>query len=137
MILRNMYNNGIMLWQESGMSDGFASIIQQVDSNVCIIHTPPNEEYPYGAAILWPRHKFGDHLWARVIIPGCVVGAGIYTVDGPATVISVYAPNSKQSLVSQAMNKYLAKWCKEDVVIIGGDFNFKTAGSHIRKRCTL
>ena len=128
-ILHRMYRNGILLWQETGMSDGLASIIQQVDSNVCIIHTPPNNEYPYGSAILWPRHKFGDHLWAREIIPGCVIAAGVNTADGPATIISVYAPNNRQSLVSQALKKYLDKWCNEDVVVVGGDFNFNNGGT--------
>ena len=128
-LLRDMYSAGFLLWQETGMSDGLASIIQQVDPNVSIAHTPPNEQFPYGAAILWPRHKYGDQLWTRELIPGCAVAAGVHTADGPVTLISVYAPNNKQAAVLQVLRKYFEKGNLDPVVIVGGDFNFRNGGS--------
>ena len=40
-IILRIYTNGIFLWQETVMTDGRASIMQQTDPNICIIHTPP------------------------------------------------------------------------------------------------
>lgn len=103
--------------------------MKQVDSNVCIVHAPPNETHPFGAATLWPCHRFGEHLWARALVPGCAVVAVLHTSDGPIMVVLVYAPSQKQDTTADALRRYLAKWCKEDIVIVGGDFEFNNGGS--------
>ena len=126
-IIALTYRVGIVLWQETGMTDALAATIQQYDPNIIIIHSPPNDQYPYGTAILWPRHKFGDPLWMCTIVPGCIIAAAVNTGDGPAVIMSTYMPRSKLTECADSIKHFLPHIRNYPTVIIGGDFNYRSA----------
>jgi hypothetical protein len=125
-IIALTYRTGIVLWQETGMTDALAATIQQYDPNIAIVHSPPNNLYPYGTAILWPRHRYGDPLWTSTIVPGCIVATAINTGDGPAVIISAYMPRSKLNDCADSIQRFIPHIQNYPIIIIGGDFNFKS-----------
>ena len=120
------YRVGIVLWQETGMTDALAATIQQYDPNIVIVHTPPNNVYPYGSAILWPRHKFGDPMWMCTIVPGCIIAAALNTGDGPAVIMSAYMPRSKLTECADSIKQFLPHIRNYPTAILGGDFNYRS-----------
>ena len=87
----------------------------------------------YGAAMLWPRHRFGNPQWTKTIVDGAVVAAGVNTKEGPATIISAYIPQGRRFNVANSFKIFLQQCDNCGIVILGGDFNLHSASKSYRE----